>query len=171
MFFNLTNQRPAPELGFWSPWSKDIGPAGAQVHGDEAHGTNGCSAGCTCRSVYLSFGSHPIFKSGSVSFFQFWGPDVCTYISFLFRSWFLPLANKRADWYNIYLILIKKNAAFFSFSSSKALCILPKKKQRKLGSIPSYFQDEQNVLTKLLNLYLSFQDEYNVLIKSLKKTR
>lgn len=131
MFFNLTNQRPAPELGFWSPWSKDIGPAGAQVHGDEAHGTNGYSAGCTCRSVYLSFGSHPIFKSGSVSFFQFWGPDVCTYISFLFRSWFLPLANKRADWYNIYLILIKKNAAFFSFSSSKALCILPKKKKTK----------------------------------------
>ena len=48
---------------------------------------------------------------------------------------------------------------------------IAKKKQRKLGSIPSYFQDEQNVLTKLLNLYLSFQDEYNVLIKSLKKTR
>lgn len=107
------NQRPAPELGFWSLWSKDIGPAGAQVHGDEAHGTNGCSAVCMCRSVYLSYGSHPIFKSGSVSFFQFWGPDVCTYISFLFRSWFLPLVNKRANWYNIYLILIKKMQLFF----------------------------------------------------------
>ena len=40
-----------------------------------------------------------------------------------------------------------------------------KKKKRKLGNILTYFQDEHNVLTKLLNLYLSFQGEYNVFIK------
>ena len=40
-----------------------------------------------------------------------------------------------------------------------------KKKKKKLGNILTYFQDEHNVLTKLLNLYLSFQGEYNVFIK------
>lgn len=47
--------------------------------------------------------------------------------SFLVRGWFLLLDNNNANWYNIYLILVKNSALF---SSSKALCILSKKKKQ-----------------------------------------